>query len=59
MAKIKIKDLPKDMKISQDELKRIRGGAYIMGGEVDYNKYKDEIDILSIDSPLTIAEKPL
>jgi hypothetical protein len=29
MAKIKIKDLPKDYKISEDEMKRIRGGLLI------------------------------
>ena len=28
MARIKIKDLPKDMKITKEELKRVRGGAY-------------------------------
>ena len=27
-AKIKIKDLPKDMKISQDEMKNVTGGDY-------------------------------
>ena len=27
MATIKIRDLPKDMKIGKEELKRIRGGA--------------------------------
>ncbi len=27
MAKIQIKDLPKDMKISKDIMKQIRGGA--------------------------------
>jgi len=27
MARIKVKDIPKDQKISKDELKRIRGGA--------------------------------
>jgi hypothetical protein len=26
-ARIKIKDLPKDMKITKDELKRIKGGV--------------------------------
>jgi len=31
MARIKIKDLPKDMKISTDELRRVRGGG--SGGE--------------------------
>jgi len=28
MARIKIRDLPKGMKISREELKRIRGGAF-------------------------------
>ena len=28
MARIQIKDLPKDMKIGKDELKQIKGGAY-------------------------------
>jgi hypothetical protein len=27
VARIKIKDLPKDIKISKEELKRIKGGA--------------------------------
>jgi hypothetical protein len=31
MARIKIKDLPKDMKISTDEMRRIHGGG--SGGE--------------------------
>ena len=29
MARIKITDLPKNMKISREELKRARGGAYM------------------------------
>ena len=28
MARIKIADIPRDQKISKDELKRVRGGAY-------------------------------
>jgi hypothetical protein len=35
-ARIKINDLPKDMKITKDELKRIKGGVlsdFIKGGE--------------------------
>ena len=28
MARIKIKDLPKDAKISKEELKRIKGGTF-------------------------------
>ena len=30
MARIKIKDLPKDMKISADEMKRVKGGITLM-----------------------------
>ncbi len=29
MARIKIKDLPKDMKISKEEMKKVVGGALI------------------------------
>jgi len=28
MVRIRIKDLPKDMRISKEELKRIKGGAF-------------------------------
>lgn len=28
MARIKIKDLPKDMKVSKEEMRKIRGGYY-------------------------------
>ena len=31
MARIKIKDLPKDMKISKKEMKKVVGGALITG----------------------------
>jgi len=33
MAKIKIKDLPKDYKITEDEMKRIRGGLLLTSSE--------------------------
>src|SRR5512143_1109375 len=29
MARIKIKDLPKDLKVSKEELKKIHGGAFL------------------------------
>ncbi len=32
MARIKIKDIPKDMKISKDIMKKIRGGFIENGG---------------------------
>ena len=35
MARIRIKDLPKDIKISKEELKRIRGGAFTVFQEVE------------------------
>lgn len=54
MAKIKIMDLPKDYKITADEMKRIRGGAVDIflkiddvKGESRDDKHKDEIDVLS------------
>lgn len=31
MAKIKIMDLPKDVKVSEDDLKKIRGGFQVRG----------------------------
>ena len=30
MGRIKIKNLPEDMKISPDEMKRVRGGSFII-----------------------------
>ena len=30
MARIKIKDLPTDMKVSRDEMRKIRGGSIII-----------------------------
>ena len=53
MARIKINDLPKDTKISKEELKRIRGGAFdsflkvddIQGESTD-DKHKDWIGVL-------------
>jgi type VI protein secretion system component Hcp len=58
MARIKIKDLPKDMKISKEELKRIKGGAFdsflkIEGtpGESTDDKHKDWIEVLASPYP--------
>ena len=52
MARIKIKDLPKDQKITKDELKKIRGGAAFIkfagvAGEAQDKDHKDWIDIAS------------
>jgi len=61
MARIKIKDLPRDMKISTDELRRVRGGGsggedrtialltdtkfVPLAGEASDDKHKDWINI--------------
>ena len=52
MARIKIKDLLKDQKISKDEMKRIKGGlTYIryldVEGEAQDKDHKGWSDILS------------
>jgi len=47
MARIKIKDLPKDMKITKEELKRVRGGAY----EFYYPSDVVKVDSLRYSSP--------
>jgi hypothetical protein len=56
MARIKIKDLPKEARISPQELRRIRGGALgvffkmeTVDGESTDDKHKNEIDILSVE----------
>ena len=59
MARIKIKDLLKDKKISKEELKRIKGGAYEVfikleptpQGECQDKDHKSEIDLLSYPYP--------
>jgi type VI protein secretion system component Hcp len=58
MARIKIKDLPKDMRISKEELKRIKGGAFDaflkidgISGECQDDKHKSEADIISFSYP--------
>ncbi len=58
MAKIKIKDLPKDYKITQDEMKRVRGGVVNLvikmddvKGEATDQDHKDWILIESMSSP--------
>jgi hypothetical protein len=57
MARINIKDLPKDMRISPEEMKKVRGGAMIknilleniagVGGESSDDKHENWIEILS------------
>jgi hypothetical protein len=54
MTRIKIKDLPKDMRIGPEEMKKVRGGAVIkpifiqgVDGESTDDKHKDWIDILA------------
>jgi len=54
MARIKIADLPRDMKISKEELKRIRGGAFDaflkiegISGEAQDKDHKGWSDLLS------------
>ena len=34
MAKIKIRDLPEDQQVSQEELKKVLGGAYILPSKI-------------------------
>jgi len=53
MTRIKIKDLPKDQKITKDELKKIRGGAVFLKiegveGEAQDKDHKDWADISPI-----------
>jgi hypothetical protein len=47
MARIKIKDLPKDMKISKDIMKKIRGGVLI----------RAEDSKIRISSPILLSRK--
>ena len=59
MARIQLKDLPKDSKISFDELKKVRGGALMkpmsltpvvgVDGESKDSNHDKWIDVLSID----------
>ena len=57
MARIRIKDLPKDMKISKEELKRIRGGALTpllsLGGTGQISIPPDPLDYGKITYPST------
>jgi len=50
MARIKIKDLPRDMKISTDEMKRVKGGLSFttraLTSPTDYIKIDHKIDSL-------------
>ncbi|MBN1848982.1 MAG: hypothetical protein JW932_10390 [Deltaproteobacteria bacterium] len=45
MAKIKIQDLPKDMKISKEELKRIKGGTFDLYSTSIAMKMESTLDI--------------
>jgi hypothetical protein len=50
MAKIKIKALPKNVKISKEEIRRVAGGAayikfYGIGGEAQEKYHKGWIDL--------------
>lgn len=40
MARIKITDLPKDMKISKEEMKKVLGGALITGTILDFCRFQ-------------------
>jgi hypothetical protein len=60
MARIKIKDLPRDMKISAEEMKRVRGGIALttntLLNTMDLNTIDHKIDSLSLkieDSAIT------
>ena len=48
MARIKIKDLPEDMKVSKEELKRIRGGIMYISPSVRYGK---SIKVYKMEDP--------
>ena len=37
MVRIKIKDIPKDQKITKEELQRIRGGATYFNSTISFN----------------------
>ena len=59
MARIKIKDLPKDLKVSKEELKRIRGGIMYIAPSIRYGKMiKLYDDDLYIDGPYSEKEMP-
>ncbi|MBN1292859.1 MAG: hypothetical protein JXB48_13545 [Candidatus Latescibacteria bacterium] len=52
MARIKINDLPKDQKVSRDEMKKIRGGLMYLtyndvSGEAQDKDHKGWTDLLS------------
>ena len=52
MTRIKIKDLPRDMKIDQTEMKRI------VGGKMDYRKKYPSRSRLLVDSDFDVIVKP-
>jgi hypothetical protein len=61
MAKIKIKDLPRDMKIGKDELKRIKGGADIVQNTTIISpiiKWETDITQSIIQNPINLPVFP-
>ena len=53
MSRIKIKDIPRDQKISKEDLKKVRGGAAFAKNDGFDGESKDEnhdkwIDVLSV-----------
>jgi len=56
MARVKIKDLPKDMKISADEMRRVKGGITLSTGTLVFPKIETSVDnkIASVDGNLDL-----
>jgi hypothetical protein len=48
MARIKIKDIPKDQKIEKEELKRIRGGTFsLYTSNINYSLSRMDGDLIN------------
>ena len=45
MARIKIEDLPNDMKISKDDMRKITGGAYIGDSSYSLTTISDDVEL--------------
>jgi hypothetical protein len=52
MARIKIQDLPKDMKVSEGEMKKVRGGSNLI-----LSSYPQIISII-IPGPRPLSSRP-
>jgi len=54
MARVKIKDLPKDMKISADEMQRVKGGFTLSTNTLLFPKIETSVDgkITSVDGKI-------